>query len=88
MTSIEETIKQYLMENCLVDFDDHITRDTNLFKLGLMDSFGYLELVGFLEREFDIKITDNELTSSALTSLSSMVDSVTKKTREKELQIL
>ncbi|MEE8171271.1 MAG: acyl carrier protein [Phycisphaerae bacterium] len=86
MNTIEETLRCYLTEQCLIDFDDGVTVESNLFKLGLLDSFGYLELIGFLEREFDIRFTDEELSASALTSLSSMVASVAEKTNEKQLQ--
>ena len=86
MNTIEDTIKQYLVDQLLVDFDADVTSDSNLFKLGLIDSFGYIELVGFLESEFDIKFTNDELSSSGLVSLSAIGVSVAEKTNAQQLQ--
>lgn len=86
MNTVLHTIEQYLVDQLLVDFGGDVTSDSNLFKSGLIDSFGYIELIGFLESEFDIKFTNTELSSSGLVSLSAFAASVSEKVNAQQLQ--
>lgn len=46
--------------------------DGDLFEAGLVDSFGMIQLVGFLEGEFAIRLEDDELTPGNLRSLDAV----------------
>lgn len=65
-----DKIRAFIEEQFLVEFDDDFPEDTNLFKEGVMDSFGYVQLCRFLEREFGIAFTEAEMTGNVLVSLS------------------
>lgn len=65
-----DKIRAFIEEQFLVEFDDDFPEDTNLFKEGVMDSFGYVQLCRFLEREFAITFTEAEMTGNVLVSLS------------------
>ncbi len=69
---MEAKIRQYLTDTLLVEFDDAagVHEETNLFESGLIDSFGFVQLVAFLEKEFLIKISDDEVLSDALSSFA------------------
>lgn len=70
---MDEKIRQYLAETLLIEFGDDpsaTSEDTNLFESGLIDSFGFVQLVSFLEKTFDIKISDDEVMSDALSSFA------------------
>jgi len=70
---MDEKIRQYLAETLLIEFSDDasgVSEDANLFESGLIDSFGFVQLVAFLEKEFDIKISDDEVLSDALSSFA------------------
>ncbi len=70
---MDEKIRQYLAETLLIEFGDAAgatSEDENLFESGLIDSFGFVQLVAFLEKTFDIKITDDEVLSDALSSFA------------------
>lgn len=67
---MEHRIKAYLEKSLLIEFDDDLTPDTDLFKEGAMDSFAYLELFGFLRREFGVEVGVDELASNVLVNLS------------------
>lgn len=74
---IDDKIKTYLMQQFLFAFDGYnVTPETNLFASGHIDSFGFVELVAFLEAEFTIKFTDEELLSNNLNSLAGLVAAV------------
>jgi D-alanine--poly(phosphoribitol) ligase subunit 2 len=68
----QDKIKQYLATNSLVEFDSAVTEDSDLFKEGFIDSFGYIELVKYLEKEFQIRFTDEELVSNQLNTLKNI----------------
>ena len=72
--SIEEKLKHFMTQQFLFEFDEvTITADTNLFAAGYIDSFGFVELVSFIEAEWQIKFTDEELLSNQLNSLANLV---------------
>jgi D-alanine--poly(phosphoribitol) ligase subunit 2 len=75
---LEREIKAFLEDTFLVSFAE-LEPDTDLFRSGVIDSFGFVELVNFLERRFKIKITDEELTSDALISLDNITQCITDK---------
>jgi D-alanine--poly(phosphoribitol) ligase subunit 2 len=70
---MDQKIRQYLAETLLIEFsaaDGGVPEDQNLFESGLIDSFGFVQLVAFLEKEFDIKISDEEVLSDSLSSFA------------------
>lgn len=77
-----DKIRAFIEEQFLVEFDDDFPEDSNLFKEGVMDSFGYVQLCRFLEREFAITFTEAEMTGNVLVSLSQIRDTVTAKLKQ------
>ncbi len=75
----QDKIKQYLATNSLAEFDAGVTETSDLFKEGFIDSFGYIELVKFLEKEFQIRFTDEELVSNQLNTLKNITNMVQSK---------
>ncbi|PZM80547.1 MAG: acyl carrier protein [Candidatus Melainabacteria bacterium] len=75
-TDTQDKIKQYLISNSLAEFDAGVTENSDLFKEGFLDSFGYIELVKFLEKSFGIRFTDEELVSNKLNTLKNITDMV------------
>ena len=54
--------------------------DESLLKTGLIDSLGILDVVAFLEKEFAIAITDEELLPENFESIRSIANFVQQKT--------
>ena len=70
---MDDKIRQYLAETLLIEFGDDasaVSEEANLFESGLIDSFGFVQLVAFLEKTFDIKISDEEVLSDSLSSFA------------------
>ena len=79
---MEEKIKAYLEESLLIEFDgDELNRSTDLFKEGSMDSFGYIQLIAYLKQEFDLEISEDELTSNVLVNLAGICEFVSSRAR-------
>ena len=61
MSSIEETVRNFVVEQFLFGEGDTLRGDTSFLEEGIIDSTGILELVMFLEKTYDIKVEDSEL---------------------------
>ncbi|MBR9970377.1 phosphopantetheine-binding protein [Magnetospirillum sulfuroxidans] len=74
-----DKIRAFIEEQFLIEFDDDFPEDSNLFKEGVMDSFGYVQLIRFLEKEFTITFSEAEMTGNVLVSLTRMQEAVAAK---------
>ena len=54
--------------------------DDSFLEKGILDSTGVLELVGFLEKQFSIRVESDELVPDNLDSLNKLVSFIEKKT--------
>ena len=57
-----DQIKEFIIDNFLFGDANGFDDETSFFEEGILDSTGILELIGFIEKEFNIKVADNELT--------------------------
>ena len=63
---VRERIRSFISETFFVDgFAD----DASFLRESILDSLGMMELVGFLEREFEIQVAETELVPDNLDSL-------------------
>lgn len=69
---MREKIRCYIVNNFLFGDSQGLEDSTSLLESGVVDSTGILELVGFLEAEFSIKIKDEELIPEHLDSINNM----------------
>ena len=74
-----QRIRAFLSQQLLVDFNGDVSADSDLFELGLMDSHGYIELIRFIELEFALKFTDDEILSNIMFSLSGITKLISTK---------
>jgi acyl carrier protein len=68
-TQYSDTIKQFIIDNFLFGDGDKLALDTPLFEKGIIDSTGVLELVAFIEENFKVTISDDELVQNNFSSL-------------------
>jgi acyl carrier protein len=78
-----EKIRTFIEEQFLIEFDETLPEYSNLFLEGVMDSFGYVQLCRFLEKEYDIIFSEHEMTSNVLVSLTQIQQEITRKLDEK-----
>ena len=72
---IKEDIKNYILEASLSDVKD--VEDTDLiFENGLLDSMGLLFLIEFLDENFGVKVSDEELNPENFESINNIVSFV------------
>ena len=62
MEQIKQSVKKIILENILYeDNGNALDYDDSFLEKGIIDSTGVLELVGFVEEEFNISVDDEEL---------------------------
>lgn len=76
MDNIQEKILTYLRDTMLVDTNE-IKMDQNLLATGHIDSFSFIEMVCFLEKEFQVKFTDDDVQKPEITTVEGMTSLIT-----------
>ncbi len=72
MSDQKNKIKNFIIENFLFGNADGLEDNTSFLEEGIIDSTGVLELVTFLEEEFEIQIEDEELIPENLDSINNV----------------
>lgn len=79
MEQTKEQIRTFIVENFLFGNADGLKDDTSFLEEGIIDSTGVLELVTFLEEEFNIKVADEDLVPENLDSINNVAAYLQKK---------
>lgn len=72
MNDYKELLRDFIVDNFLFGNRDKLGIDTLLFEKGIIDSTGVLELVAFIEENFNITIADEELVQDNFSSLTAI----------------
>jgi acyl carrier protein len=73
--NIMEELKKFVISEIAIDSDftqEGISPDEDLIATGVIDSLGILKLVAFMEKQFGIKLKDEDITPENLRTLSLM----------------
>ena len=71
---IVEEVRSFISSTMLIDAPGQsIALDESLVQRGVIDSTGVLELVGFLEERYGIRVGDDEITTENLDSLAAIM---------------
>jgi len=85
---IYQEVTAHLAKKFKVKLEDGVNEQTDLFLEGLIDSFGFVELVTFLEETFQIHFEESEIKFESLNTVSNIVATVKKKTNSVALTVL
>ena len=78
--SKEDKIRGYILENFLFTDDQSALSNSDSFlEKGLVDSTGILEIITFIEDDFDLSIEDEEMIPENLDSVDNIIAFITKK---------
>jgi len=85
-TKTEEIIREFITVNLLVEQKDLLFSDhESLIDSGIIDSFGIMALLGFLEEKFAIKVDGADLLPEnfdSIITISSMVGQIVNRQSE------
>jgi acyl carrier protein len=78
--SIEETLRNYILENYLfTDDQSALSNGDSFMEKGIIDSTGILEVIFFLEDELGVIVEDEEMIPENLDSIDNIVAFVNSK---------
>ena len=70
----QDQVRNFVIENLLLgEEEENFTNGQSFLDSGLIDSTGILEIIGFLEDEYDITIKDDEMIPENLDSVERIV---------------
>jgi len=73
-------LREFITENFLFGSDEEGFKDDDSFlDNGIIDSTGVLELVSYIEEEFDLEVKDEELIPENFDSLNKLIMYIEKK---------
>ena len=72
MSYRKDKVRGFITSMFLTDAAMALGDNDSLLQLQIVDSTGFLELVGFLESEFGIKVADDEMLPENLDTLDSI----------------
>jgi len=81
MQDVKGQIRQFLLDNFVMDGDLTIDDGASFMKHHVLDSTGFIELVTFIEESFDIQVLDEEMVPENLDSLNNIDAYVARKRR-------
>jgi len=83
--TITSELLRYIVENHPAAGDSaSVPRDQSLYELGIMDSFGVIELVDFVEKKWSIKILDSEISKEKFGGINKMTELIYEKTQARQ----
>ena len=80
MNEMKDKIRIFIVENFLFGKANGLGDDSSFLDEGIIDSTGILELVSFLEEQYDIRVEDEELVPENLDSINNVVAYLESKT--------
>lgn len=71
--AIEQEVRQFLKDNFPLSADGvTLDREDSLIEVGVIDSTGVLELIGFIEERYEVEIADEEVLPENLDSIANI----------------
>lgn len=68
----EQVIVDYVQSFAIVAPGQEIPLDRSLLEAGILDSYGIVQMITFVESEFDVAIPDEDMTKEKLGSIRKM----------------
>jgi acyl carrier protein len=79
--AIEQEVRQFLRDNFPLSADGvALDSEDSLIEVGVIDSTGVLELIGFIEERYELTIADEEVLPENLDSIANITRFVGEKT--------
>jgi acyl carrier protein len=83
MSDVKHDIRAFVVENFLFGQEEGLADDASFLEEGIIDSTGVMELVAHLEKTYQIKVEDTDLTPENLDSINAVAAFLEKKSAAK-----
>ena len=78
MNDIKSELRRFVMDNFMVS-DQDFDNDTALVENGIIDSFGFLEMMTFIGDRFGVHMRDSDLQKGNMDSINHLTHYIEKK---------
>ncbi len=75
-------VEKFILDEFPLARQRRIARDTSLLDNGFVDSIGILEIVTFIESEFNITVSDEEILADHFNSINSLSEFINNRTED------
>jgi len=75
MTNIEQKLKEYIRDTTNTDVDS----ETPLVEQGIIDSMGVMDLISYIQSNFQIEFTDDDLTAENFQNIQTIAQLIESK---------
>jgi acyl carrier protein len=82
---IEQDLRYFVITNFLYGRENGFSDTDSFLDMGIIDSTGMLELVGYLENTYGIEVEDSDLIPQNLDSIGQLADFVRRKCQRMSL---
>jgi acyl carrier protein len=79
MSSISVALRSYIEKRFLTDRPVHFSNDDSLITLRVVDVFGLLDLIAFIESQYFINFDDGELLPHNLDTINKLTAAIEKR---------
>lgn len=79
MRQMEDELRRFVINNFLYGRDSRFSDDESFVEMGIIDSTGLLELVGFLEHKYGVEVQDADLIPQNFDSITQLAQFVRRK---------
>jgi acyl carrier protein len=79
MDRLRSEIREFIAKNFYLPDPTALCNEASLMELGIVDSTGVLEVIGFLEDTYDIRVDDEETVPDNLDSVEHLASFVKRK---------
>ncbi len=76
---VRSRVRGFVTTNFYVPNPEDVTDEESLLERGIVDSTGLLELIGFVEKTFGIKVGDDEIVPENLDGIARVASYVARK---------
>ncbi len=84
--NVQQRIRDHIFAMILFGDEDRVDDNVSFQKSGILDSNGFLELITFVEEEFDIELANEELVPEYMDSVEKISNLVEKKLAGKKAE--
>lgn len=79
MEEIKDTLRAFIVDKFDIGDDPDFTDEVHLFNEGFVDSFGAVEIIHFIEENYNIKITQKDITLFPMNTIEEIAEVVDSK---------
>ena len=72
--NVRQVVESYIVDNILFGDGQRLKDDVSFHESGILDSLGFLELVTFAEKRFNIQIADQEVIPAVTVDVARIPD--------------